>query len=72
MSNPIDLAGARPRTPKCPTCGRPPQPATKPFCSKRCHEVDLSRWLHGVYRVPVTEDEDEDGTKDSGPPPEVS
>ena len=33
----------------------------KPFCSKRCSDVDLNRWLSGVYAVPVTESEDEDG-----------
>ena len=32
-----------------------------PFCSKRCADVDLNRWLSGTYAVPVTEAEDEDG-----------
>jgi endogenous inhibitor of DNA gyrase (YacG/DUF329 family) len=34
--------------------------ATRPFCSKRCADVDLHRWFSGVYAVPVTEDEEED------------
>ena len=34
--------------------------AAQPFCSKRCADVDLHRWLSGVYAVPVTEDEEED------------
>ena len=72
MSDPIDLSGARARTPKCPICGRPPVPAARPFCSKRCAEVDLSRWLHGVYRVPVTPDSDEDGMPDSSIDPGTS
>ena len=33
----------------------------QPFCSKRCTDVDLNRWLSGVYAVPVTENDDEDG-----------
>jgi len=33
-----------------------------PFCSRRCANVDLNRWLSGVYAVPVKEEEDEDGT----------
>ncbi len=33
------------------------------FCSKRCADVDLNRWFKGVYAVPVTETDDEDGDK---------
>lgn len=35
----------------CPICGRPATPEAQPFCSKRCADVDLSRWLGGVYRI---------------------
>ncbi len=41
----------------CPICGKPADAALKPFCSKRCADVDLSRWLNGVYAVPVVEDD---------------
>ena len=34
--------------------------AFRAFCSRRCADVDLNRWLSGVYVVPVTEDEEED------------
>ena len=44
----------------CPICGKPTDERVKPFCSKRCADVDLNRWLSGVYAVPVTEDEEED------------
>ena len=37
---------------KCPICGRPVQPDHQPFCSARCADVDLNRWLGGVYAVP--------------------
>ena len=48
----------------CPICGKPTDERTKPFCSKRCADVDLHRWLSGSYAIPVTEDEDEDGSSD--------
>ena len=47
---------------KCPICGKPAVEAFKPFCSKRCADVDLNRWFKGVYAV-VTETDDEDGDK---------
>jgi len=48
---------------RCPICGKATDRAFKPFCSKRCADIDLNRWLSGVYAVPVKEDEDEDGTR---------
>jgi len=48
---------------RCPICGKATEPAFKPFCSKRCADIDLNRWLSGVYGVPVKEDEDEDGAR---------
>ena len=45
----------------CPTCGKPAAQAFRPFCSARCRDVDLHRWLSGRYAIPVTEDTDEDG-----------
>jgi endogenous inhibitor of DNA gyrase (YacG/DUF329 family) len=50
----------------CPVCGKPTDQAFRPFCSKRCADVDLNRWLSGVYVVPVKDEEDEDGER----PPE--
>jgi endogenous inhibitor of DNA gyrase (YacG/DUF329 family) len=47
----------------CPTCRKPAEPAFKPFCSKRCADVDLNRWLSGVYAIPVKADDDEDGAR---------
>ena len=49
---------------KCPICGKPTAAAFRPFCSRRCADVDLNRWLSGVYAVPVTEDEEEDERRD--------
>lgn len=39
----------------CPICGKPVDPEFKPFCSQRCRQVDLNRWLSGTYRVPGAE-----------------
>jgi endogenous inhibitor of DNA gyrase (YacG/DUF329 family) len=48
---------------RCPLCGKPMDAAFKPFCSKRCADIDLNRWLSGVYAIPTKEDEDEDGER---------
>jgi hypothetical protein len=50
---------------KCPNCGRPTLLDYRPFCSRRCADVDLSRWLRGAYAIPVRPDEDEDSTPDA-------
>ncbi len=46
----------------CPICGKPPAPEYRPFCSKRCADVDLQRWLTGRYAIPGSEVEDGDAT----------
>jgi uncharacterized protein len=47
---------------RCSICGAPVDPQLRPFCSKRCADIDLSRWLTGSYAVPGGEaDADEDG-----------
>jgi len=53
--------------PACPICGRPADPRVAPFCCRRCADVDLGRWLTGMYRVPASEDE-----RDYEPPPDPS
>jgi uncharacterized protein len=53
---------------KCPICGKPSASAFKPFCSKRCADVDLSRWLKGAYAVAGEEaagDGEADGTDEA-------
>ena len=50
----------------CPICDKPTDPKYRPFCSKRCADIDLGRWLNDDYVLPgVSEDEDA-----SAPPPE--
>ncbi len=54
-------AAAKRSAKKCPICGKPAREASKPFCSERCRDVDLNRWLSGSYTIPGGKDEDEDG-----------
>jgi uncharacterized protein len=39
----------------CPICRKPEEQKFRPFCSKRCADVDLSRWLKGSYAIPAEE-----------------
>ena len=48
------------RSVPCPECGQPSARDTYPFCSARCKDVDLNRWLSGAYAIPVRDDEDDD------------
>ena len=54
--------------PMCSICGKLMVQAFKPFCSARCADIDLARWLSGSYAISSqTEDDDEDGA--SAPEP---
>lgn len=44
----------------CPICGKPAEAKHAPFCSGRCADLDLNRWLKGAYTIPVVEAEDPD------------
>jgi endogenous inhibitor of DNA gyrase (YacG/DUF329 family) len=59
-AKPPDQAGSGKSGKGCPICGKPAAEASKPFCSERCRDVDLNRWLSGSYVVPGREDEGED------------
>jgi len=45
--------------PTCPICGAAAAASHAPFCSRRCADVDLHRWLSGVYRVETDERTDD-------------
>lgn len=45
----------------CPICGKPQDQQTRPFCSKRCADIDLGRWLGGEYSIPLGSDDEDDG-----------
>jgi endogenous inhibitor of DNA gyrase (YacG/DUF329 family) len=50
----------RPTRP-CPICGKDSVRAYFPFCSKRCADLDLNRWLSGAYAIPAVEADEADG-----------
>lgn len=52
----------------CPTCGKPGQAATMPFCSRRCADIDLGRWLKGGYVIAGRPEDEAD--KGAEPPPD--
>lgn len=37
----------------CPICKKPTDQKFKPFCSKRCADVDLGKWLNESYAIPA-------------------
>jgi len=51
----------------CPICGKPTEPDYRPFCSRRCADVDLGRWLTGAYAIPTDEDDDDEAERPAPP-----
>lgn len=47
-----DTDNAPPAAKSCPICGKPAVARFKPFCSARCADIDLGRWLKGSYVIP--------------------
>ena len=52
------MSAAEPKTCKCVICGKAQDEKFKPFCSKRCADVDLNRWFSGGYAIPAAEEDD--------------
>jgi len=46
---------------RCPICGKLAAAGHRPFCSPRCADIDLGRWLNGAYRVETDESVDNGG-----------
>lgn len=42
----------------CPICSKATDPEYRPFCSKRCADVDLAKWLGGSYAIPSEDPDD--------------
>lgn len=52
----------------CPICAKDATPKYRPFCSKRCADIDLGKWLNESYRVAGNDTDEEDGlSSDIGP-----
>ncbi len=58
MSN-SNVVKLRPVVP-CPVCRKPSSQAYHPFCSARCADIDLNRWLSGAYVIPGDKLEEDD------------
>jgi uncharacterized protein len=58
---PKDAGAGKRSGKKCPICGKPATEASKPFCSERCRDVDLNRWLSDSYRIPAKDDDEDAG-----------
>ena len=54
---------------KCPVCAKPKDARYRPFCSKRCADLDLHKWLNGAYAIPAAEADDPDA--EDQPPPKA-
>ena len=50
---------------KCPICGKQAVLEYQPFCSKKCADIDLGRWLKGTYVVHTNETPEEEALKNS-------
>lgn len=44
----------------CPICAKETVEKYRPFCSKRCADVDLGRWMTGSYAVPSQDPDDDE------------
>lgn len=44
----------------CPICRKPTVAAYRPFCSRRCADIDLGRWMAGGYAIPSDEGPEDD------------
>lgn len=42
----------------CPICDKATETAFRPFCSKRCADIDLARWFSGSYAIPADNPDD--------------
>jgi len=63
---PVPLRAVRIQA-QCPVCGKPADEKYRPFCSKRCADIDLGRWLKESYRVPTDETPGDGDEPPAGP-----
>ena len=59
MSQANRIKKSRAGSPPCPICGTVADPIARPFCSKRCANIDLGYWLQGKYAVPAVDAADD-------------
>ena len=54
----------------CPVCGDDTAPRWRPFCSRRCADVDLGRWMTGRYAIPAAPADEEEDPSPEAPRPD--
>lgn len=64
-----DIVRLRPTRP-CPICGKPSTQTFHPFCSGRCADIDLNRWLTGAYVIPARDDPEAEDEEQEVPSPD--
>lgn len=52
------------KRPRCPVCRKPTEAKWRPFCSKRCADIDLGRWLNESYSIPSHEEPERDSASE--------
>jgi uncharacterized protein len=55
----------------CPICQKPTAAEYRPFCSRRCADIDLGRWLTESYRIPVSDEAESEDIPDDDTPPKA-
>ena len=53
----LKVIDGKKKTAPCPTCSKPGMRPYVPFCSARCAQIDLGKWLNGDYAIPAHEAE---------------
>ena len=56
----MNATASPPPKAQCPICGADTAQKWRPFCSKRCADVDLGRWMTGGYAIPAEESDEPD------------
>ena len=51
----LKIIKGHPQKAACPLCQQPAEPLHRPFCSRRCAQLDLGKWLTGDYAIPAHE-----------------
>ncbi len=52
------MSASKNKSTQCPICQKETAENYKPFCSKRCADIDLHKWLTGSYAIPASEEDD--------------
>ncbi len=55
----------------CPICDAESAPKYRPFCSRRCADLDLGNWLSGRYSMPTLDSEDDGDPDQQAPTPDA-